>query len=122
VKTSASTSKQLLTFQSKSGNSFYPVIDRSGKAASAVVLALILAGGAIYYFLKNKKESPRPKARTITTIAITAIPRSRPVSQPDAPPGCAGCTMRRETFRKSCTDPAANGGRKPAKLTPQEEL
>ena len=61
VKTSASTSKQLLTFQSKSGNSFYPVIDRSGKAALVVILALVLAGGAIYYFLKNKKEKPKTK-------------------------------------------------------------
>lgn len=30
------------------------------------------------------------------------VPRSCSVPQPDAPPGCTGCTMRRETCGKPC--------------------
>ncbi len=53
--------QQFITLVSKSGNTFYLVIDRNAKGQQTLALVGLVAGGGIYTFMKQKQKKQAEK-------------------------------------------------------------
>ena len=75
-------SKQFLTVQTKNGNTFYMVIDRSGTSENVYMMSLVDEND-LAEFLDENEETEKKEESAVVLPEITATPESETTVQPE---------------------------------------
>ena len=75
-------SKQFLTVQTKNGNTFYMVIDRSGTSENVYMMSLVDEND-LAEFLDENEETEKKEESAVVLLEITATPEPETTVQPE---------------------------------------